>query len=224
MLAQSLALALSLSTFVGAAALAAVQPHDGKAAPIVRLMKTVSNPIAVRAGQVARPKSKAPQFRVVWRGLDVDGDGAADFANPTGEGPRGADNFGSGAYGASRDGGHRRHEGVDYVGRAGQDVMAPISGFVSKIGYVYSNSGDLRFVEITNPALGYVARAFYVKPSVTEGQAVALGDTIGHLASLQSRYPGITNHVHLEIHKSGFARLNANDLIYASREKAPPHG
>src|SRR5690606_26576081 len=71
---------------------------------------------------------------MVWDGEDVDGDGQADFVNPTGQAPRIHDSYGSGAFGASRDGGSRHHEGVDYTAQAGQDVRAPISGFVTKIG------------------------------------------------------------------------------------------
>ena len=49
---------------------------------------------------------------------------------------------------------------------AEQAVRAPISGFVTKIGFAYAGDSSLRFVEITNPAIGYVARAFYVEPTV----------------------------------------------------------
>ena len=97
---------------------------------------------------------------------------------------------------------------------ADQSVAAPISGFVTKIGYAYGGDDSLRFVEITNPAIGYVARAFYVNPSVAVGQTLRLGETIGTVASLQSHYPGITDHVHLEVMKAG-ERLNAETLILA---------
>ena len=150
---------------------------------------------------------------LVWSGADIDGDGAPDFANPTGAAPRGHDAFGDGEFGARRDGGSRDHEGVDYVAKAGQDVQAPISGYVTKIGYAYAGYSDLKFVEITNPALGYVARAFYVTPGVEVGQAVRLGQTIGEDQSLQKHYPGITNHVHLEVMQPGGERVNAAELI-----------
>jgi murein DD-endopeptidase MepM/ murein hydrolase activator NlpD len=155
---------------------------------------------------------------LVWEGCDVDGDGAADFANPTGHAPRVHDAYGSGAFGASRDGGSRHHEGVDYQAQAGQDIAAPISGFVTKIGYAYDNHPDLRFVEITNPATGYAARVFYINPQVTVGQTVRLGETIGAAHTLQDVYPGgMTDHVHLEIAERG-RRLDANDLITARYE------
>jgi murein DD-endopeptidase MepM/ murein hydrolase activator NlpD len=164
------------------------------------------------ARMAAKPQ-KAVRKELVWSGADIDGDGAPDFANPTGGVPRGHDDFGDGQFGARRDGGVREHEGVDYVAKAGQDVAAPISGYVTKIGYAYAGSSDLKFVEISNPALGYVARAFYVTPGVEVGQTVRLGETIGRDQSLQKHYPGITNHVHLEVMEPGGERVNAAELI-----------
>jgi murein DD-endopeptidase MepM/ murein hydrolase activator NlpD len=162
----------------------------------------------------------AMQAVVVWDGADVDGDGAADFINPTGGQPRGHDAFGNGQFGASRDGGDRHHEGVDYVDTPGQDIVAPISGYVTKIGYAYDNNRDLKFVEITNPALGYTSRALYVAPTVQEGQTVQLGEVIGKAESLQSRYAGITNHVHLEVMRQG-RRVDSATLISFHTEMRP---
>jgi murein DD-endopeptidase MepM/ murein hydrolase activator NlpD len=163
--------------------------------------------------QMADKPQKPVRKELVWSGSDIDGDGAPDFANPTGAAPRGHDDFGDGEFGARRDGGSRSHEGVDYTAQAGQNVRAPISGYVTKIGYAYSGSSDLRFVEITNPALGYVARAFYVDPGVEVGQSVRLGESIGSVESLQRHYPGITDHVHLEVMEPGGERVNAAQLI-----------
>ena len=165
--------------------------------------------LAEMAAKPQRPVRK----ELVWSGADIDGDGSPDFANPTGAAPRGHDDFGDGEFGARRDGGAREHEGVDYMATAGQDVHAPISGYVTKIGYAYAGSSDLKFVEITNPALGYVARAFYVTPGVEVGQTVRLGQTIGSVETLQRHYPGITDHVHLEVMEPGGERVNAAALI-----------
>jgi murein DD-endopeptidase MepM/ murein hydrolase activator NlpD len=182
-----------------------------EAPPTARHAVSVS-PIRQLLDRLEADKPAQPVRReLVWRGADIDGDGAADFANPTGAAPRGHDDFGDGEFGASRDGGSRQHEGVDYAATADQPVQAPISGYVTKIGYAYAGS-DLKFVEITNPALGYAARAFYVSPEVEIGQTVRLGEAIGKVASLQRRYPGITDHVHLEILKRG-DRVNAQRLI-----------
>lgn len=165
------------------------------------------------------PLPPARVEKLVWEGADVDGDGAPDFANPTGQPMREHDAYGEGEFGASRDGGARRHEGVDYDATPGQDVVAPISGFVSKIGYAYAGDTDLKFVEVTNPALGYVARVFYVDPSVELGQAVRVGGVVGTAHSLQARYPGgMTNHIHTELAGPHHKTLDAARLIVARLE------
>jgi peptidoglycan LD-endopeptidase LytH len=171
--------------------------------PITRLLARIA----------PTPPKPEPVMELVWKGADIDGDGASDFANPTGAAPRGHDDFGDGFFGARRDGGSRAHEGVDYVAEAGQAVRAPMSGYVTKIGFAYAGDSELKFVEITNPALGYAARAFYVAPGVEVGASVRLGDAIGTVESLQGHYPGITDHVHLEILAPGGDRVNAAALI-----------
>jgi murein DD-endopeptidase MepM/ murein hydrolase activator NlpD len=148
------------------------------------------------------PDAAAAPLAPAWTGEDVTGDGVADFANPTGKPLRTRDRFGFGWFGAVRDHGGRKHEGGDYVAAPGQDVIAPITGVVTKIGYAYA--GDTyRYVEIVNPETQFEARVFYVQPTVKVGQAVTLGEQVGDAASLQRRYAGITDHVHLEILKAG---------------------
>ncbi|MET3668044.1 M23 family metallopeptidase [Caulobacter sp. 1776] len=196
-----LGLAAVFAPMVGAAMERPASVRPGPA-PIIKLLADIT-------AKPAPPRVMA----LVWKGADIDGDGASDFANPTGAAPRGHDDFGDGWFGARRDGGSRDHEGVDYVAKAGQAVHAPMSGYVTKIGYAYAGDTELKFVEIANPALGYAARAFYVTPGVEVGQAVRLGDTIGEVESLQGHYPGITNHVHLEILAPGGDRVNAARLI-----------
>ncbi|HLZ75433.1 M23 family metallopeptidase [Phenylobacterium sp.] len=166
----------------------------------------------------AAPKALTLETRTVWEGADLDGDGQPDIANPTGQAPRGTDAYGEGRFHASRDGGARDHEGVDYVATAGQAVSAPISGYVSKIGYAYPDDQTLRFVEIDNPALHLTARVFYVDPAVAVGDTVAVGQPIGQAHSLQRRYPlGITDHIHLEIAERG-RKVDAEKLIVARAE------
>lgn len=151
-----------------------------------------------------------------WEGRDLDGDGAPDFANPTGAAPRGHDAFGDGFFHARRDGGSRPHEGVDYAARPGQEVEAPISGYVTRIGYAYPGDERFRYVEIENPALSLHARVFYVDPEIQVGQSVSLGSPIGTAHSLQSRYAGITDHIHLELERGG-RKIDAQTVILARR-------
>lgn len=175
--------------------------------------------------KVAPTVEPAPVMKLVWDGADLDGDGRADFTNPTGREPRTHDAYGDGEFGARRDGGSRRHEGVDYTARPGQDVDAPISGYVTKIGYAYAGDANLKFVEITNPALNYAARVFYVEPKVQVGETVAMGRPIGTAHTLQRKYPGgMTDHVHLELIDRRGARVDATRMITAEYRPVPAPG
>lgn len=131
--------------------------------------------------------------------IDTDGDGAPDFANPTMGPMRGVDAFGSGEFHAERDGGKRVHVGADYAAEPDAPVYAPITGVVTKIGYVYAKQTSLTFVELTNEASSLVSRVLYVDPSVAVGDTVIAGSPIGVAENLQKRYRGITNHVHVQI-------------------------
>lgn len=176
------------------------------------------------AMKAARPFTPEPvRYEWTFDGADVDGDGIADFVNPTGEAVREHDDFGFGHFGASRDGGSRHHEGVDYVGKAGQDIGAPIAGQVTRMGYAYGTDSSLKYVEITNEALNYKARVFYVSASVAIGDHVDLGEKIGVLKTLQDKYPGITDHVHLELSEAG-ERFNAGEVIVARQVRVTGEG
>jgi murein DD-endopeptidase MepM/ murein hydrolase activator NlpD len=181
-----------------------------------RLIKAVTTAIAT-----APLLREARPVTLRWEGKDVDGDGAQDFVNPTGLELRAVDAFGHGHFGASRDGGTRDHKGVDYKAAAGQAVKAPISGYVTKIGSAYSSSPEYRYIEITNPALRYEARVFYVDPDVRVGESVHLGDVIGTVRSLKLKYgEAVTDHVHLEIKAPGGRNIDATQVLTAHVETA----
>ena len=210
-LRRILPLSLLLTAGIGGAiahAAVKIERMDAPAPAVIsQAVETVTSPIVA----MAKP---APTPVWVWEGKDVDGDGAADFMNPTGKGVRGHDDYGYGYFGASRDGGGRSHEGVDYIADAGQTVVAPISGYVTKIGYAYAGDSH-RFVEITNPALKFEARVFYVDPSVKVGDTVRLGDQIGEMDTLHTRYAGITDHVHMELMDRRGRRIDCSQMITA---------
>jgi len=165
--------------------------------------------------------TKAPAM--IWT-IDTDGDGVADFANPTHGGVRGIDAFGSGDFGARRDAGKRRHHGVDYVATAGAAVRAPISGEVSRLSYAYRGVGGYRIVEIVDPETKLTARVFYVAPTVAVGDVVVAGEEIGAAQDLGARYPGITNHVHVELRDSRRRLLDATEQLPSATLQAERAG
>ena len=206
--------AASLLAVAGAAA--------ALAAPMVHQVRKPQSAIVQAVARVLPPVQIE---RLVWQGADIDGDGQPDFANPTGHDTRKTDAYGCGEFGARRDGGSRRHQGVDFMADAGQPVVAPISGFVSKIGFAYPGDSVLKFVEITNPALHYTARVFYIDPQVAVGQAVHVGQPIGFHHTLEQKYPGgMTDHVHLEIVDDHGQHIDATRVITAKYEPAPATG
>src|SRR5438094_811233 len=81
------------------------------------------------------------------------------WVNPTGGPIRGCDSYGCGSKGAPRS--YGGHHGADYDGTPGQDVLAVVSGTVTKIGWPYAGA-SLRYIEITSD--DYVARELYVQP------------------------------------------------------------
>jgi murein DD-endopeptidase MepM/ murein hydrolase activator NlpD len=164
----------------------------------------------------ASPALPQAQFQTAtpmsWN-IDVDADGVADFANPTHGMIRTTDAFGSGRFGAVRDAGKRHHEGVDYVASPGAPVHAPIAGRISRLGFAYGGDETYRYVEITNPKTLMVARVLYIDPSVVDGDEVVAGDVIGAAQDLSSRYPGITNHVHVELRDAAHAVVDASTQL-----------
>lgn len=141
--------------------------------------------------------------------VDLDGDGRFDLARPVEHAVRGVDAYGSGAFGASRDGGRRAHHGVDFVAAPGEPIRAPIAGVVTRVGAAYTGQDTLNYVEIANSVTRYTARVLYVGPAVQPGWTVAAGDVIGRAQDLAVRYPaGMTNHVHVELTGGQGGRLN----------------
>lgn len=160
--------------------------------------------------------------------IDTNGDGVADIANPVEGAPRGTDFFGSGAFGSTRDGGKRKHQGVDYAAAPGHKVTAPISGVVKRVGYAYKKDSRLTYVEITNSETGYSARVLYVSSAVSVGQKLAAGEMIGTVQDLSVRYAGITNHVHVEVRDPSGSTLDTSmilpdaPIVVRTATQAPP--
>ena len=124
--------------------------------------------------------------------------------NPTGGPIRDVDLYGSGAFGASRSP-SRQHKGVDYVGMPGQWIILPSAGTFDRYGFPYSDALGAsynQYLAFRGVMCGFMAelRLFYVRrSSLGTGGQYERGQVVGRLASLQERYPGITEHCHLDM-------------------------
>lgn len=147
------------------------------------------------------------------------------YANPTGKKIRGSDAFGAGHHGASR--GSRLHDGADFESTAGQQVIAPLSGRVTKISRPYASGTDaglLSGVEIV-ASDGTHCWVWYMtpKPGIVDTIVEAGKSKIGTAATLQNRYPrrptplinagSITDHLHVRIHTRHGAKVNPAKVI-----------
>ena len=130
-----------------------------------------------------------------------------DWLNPTGDYGIRSDEYGDGHYGARRttpEGELRDHKGTDYRGEAGQNVVSPVDGVIGKsVGYPYGNSRYYTYVTVT-ATTGHKVDLYYTRPTANlMGTFVTKGTPLGTLLDLNSRYPGIMNHVHVRVRLNG---------------------
>lgn len=121
--------------------------------------------------------------------------------SPTGNKIRVADKNGSGLFGASRDGGKRRHGGVDFIGEPGQQIVSPIDGRILRVAYPYVQNWDYMGVLIRGD--DYDVKIFYMTPYPDIiGKEVVQGQGIGLMQDITKKYPnvGMTPHVHIQVH------------------------
>ncbi len=118
---------------------------------------------------------------------------------------RECDPMGCGYFGASRDGGKRKHKGVDLLAKAGEYVFAPFECEITKIGQVYKDTPVFKYVEFKGKDLlsVYRFRIFYTTQDydlgVKVGQELIKGAPIGFVQNIAAHYgQGMQNHVHVE--------------------------
>jgi len=123
---------------------------------------------------------------------------------------RGTDTWGSGYFHAPR--GNRKHNGIDFAIAKDSYVLSPISGTVTKIGYPYADDLSYRYIQITSNE-NYRWRLFYIEPSINKGDVISVGDVLGTVQDLDTRYPDITSHIHIEIKDSNNTFINPEELM-----------
>lgn len=118
---------------------------------------------------------------------------------------RKCDRYGCGKFGASRT--THVHQGMDVLANPGTPVYAAFGGKV-RLFKPYAGFAGLDGVEIQGKA--YKVKTMYVAPVVENGEKVRAGQLIGHIQSLDVKYPGMVaagaNHTHVEVWLGGVAR------------------
>ena len=122
---------------------------------------------------------------------------------------RGIDGYGSGAYRASR--GARLHNGLDFKLGAGDTMLSPVEGIVTKLGYPYAKHLEYRYVEVSNAGLRH--RFFYISPLLELNDKVSIGDELGISQDLSLVYPKMVNHIHYEIMDESGGYLDPGDFV-----------
>jgi len=120
-------------------------------------------------------------------------------------GRRNTDKQGSGVFGAARDGGARRHLGLDLISVPDDEVVSPIFGKIVKLGWAYAD-GKLGSITIegTGQHKGATVKLLYVKASLASGLEVEPGDVIGYAEDVSGYHAakgndGMICHVHGEL-------------------------
>lgn len=122
------------------------------------------------------------------------------------------DQWGSGGWLASR--GNRPHLGIDLVVMPGEEVRAPFDLTIQRIAFPYDgdlNYKGIKFSTILNGE-NYTGRLFYFTPYTTSG-FYKKGEAVGIAQDLTTRYPNITNHVHLDIRNVNSYDID-NEYLY----------
>jgi len=147
--------------------------------------------------------------------IEVDPNGV-EYVNPTGGEIRGCDPQGCGHWGAKRAGGEF-HKGIDVISTPGQEVVAPFEGRATPDKF-YGKEG------VAIAGKQHYARNLYVKPNEAiiqagaKGLTVKAGDVIGTALDITTKYPGIINHVHLELYRyTPWGPINPTPFIFRGR-------
>jgi len=149
-----------------------------------------------------------------------------------------SDAEGDGTYGAKR--GSRKHAGVDLCCEKGAQILSPVHGRVTKIGYPYgsgkggandsSGHETYRYVQITTdpgtPERKH-HRIFYVSPMVKVGQTVRIGAQIAVAQDVSERYDTdekesvMMPHVHYEIMDKAKKFEDPTKFKFQARQSEP---
>ena len=122
------------------------------------------------------------------------------------------DDFGSGGFGAPRDGGVRSHNGLDFRGSPGSEIQFPFDATISPdTGLAYEDSiTPFRSIHLLGVGAfdGLKAKLLYVEPLVADGMTGKAGALLGTLQNIAGYYQcphaprkRMQNHTHFELYE-----------------------
>ncbi len=111
------------------------------------------------------------------------------------------DSEGQGHFGASRE--HGSHKGLDIETKVGEQIIAPISGIITREAFPYDDDPRYRGILLkgTGKWNGYEIKIFYMR-AIRLGEVIE-GQVIGFAQNLTMKFPLMKNHIHLEVKKNG---------------------
>ena len=135
------------------------------------------------------------------------------FSNITATGElRGTDNYGSGAFGAPRDNGTRKHQGLDFLTVLGDKIFSPIAGKIKRFAFPYDGT-TYKGIEIVND--DFKIKIFYFSPiAALIGKDVQEKQVIGKAQNIAAKYVGIKNHVHIEVRNATTGELINPETLF----------
>ncbi len=127
---------------------------------------------------------------------------------------RKSDKMGSGNFGSSRDGGIRKHNGIDIVNEPNFPVYALHDGIYTRQNQPYKKDFSYTGLDIKD-INGNTNRYFYVTPTISIGANVQKGDIIGYSQNISAKYsPDMTNHYHFEVRDNNNKVINPNVYLF----------
>ena len=117
-------------------------------------------------------------------------------------------------YGAPRDGGRRRHEGIDIFAPKGTPALAGVNGVISQVGE--NNLGGKVVFLTDNERQQRLYYAHLDRFNVTDGQRVSVGDTIGFVGNTGNART-TPPHLHFGIY-SGYGAVNPLPFVYRTQK------
>src|SRR5262245_38036959 len=126
----------------------------------------------------------------------------------------------------ARHGRPRRREGVDVVTVPGQPIVAPVPAIFVRPADPYPDAEDgiLSGALLRTAVGGVEIKIFYCEmaPGIRAGRSLKQGEPFAIAQSLQHLYPGIQDHIHVEIRLASGERIDPTPWFFRVAAARPP--